>query len=132
MLNSEKYQDLDYDQITPEMGTLFDQAKNLQKRIYGSEWPQNLNQFILYYGMRLHMEVDEMIREVDYEPMTRKKKHVDIEALKKEIIDVFIFTTDVANTVFESYDQFIREVKEKMDYNERRQDWDINKKTENR
>lgn len=108
------------------MSDLFEREKQLQKKLYGAAWPWDIDRFILDYGMHLHMEVDEMLREVNYKLQTRKRKEIDHDLLQGEIVDVFIFSLAAATAEFKTYDEFIKAVKSKIEYNEKRNDWDAN------
>lgn len=112
---------------TIHMSDLFEREKKLQRKLYGASWPWDIDRFIIDYAMHLHMEVDEMLREVNYKLQTKKRKEIDHALLQGEIADIFIFALAAATAEFTTYDEFIQTVKNKIEYNEQRTDWDANK-----
>lgn len=129
---SKKYAALDamYDiqdeEHAPRMSDLFEREKLLQKKLYGLSWAWDLDTTIKDYAMHLHHEACEMEKEVNFKLQTKRKKEIDILALRGEVVDVFLFGLAAATATFPDYQSFIKAVQEKIVYNETRPDWDAN------
>lgn len=104
---------------------VFQQIAILQKRVFGSMWPRSLDNAVEQYVKYIHVEADEALRETNYKHH-KKVQPIDMTRLKDEIADIAIYTFALAGVVFENYEEFFEAVQNKVNYNETRQDWEIN------
>lgn len=110
------------------MEELFIREKKLQEKLYGSTWPwRDIDLYIREYSIHTIVEVVEMLRETNYKQQKRKRA-IDIDKLKEECADVFLMALALSTAVYSSYDELLAEIKNKMDKNLVRRDWDINNK----
>ncbi|HTJ49423.1 MAG TPA: hypothetical protein VL443_08235 [Cyclobacteriaceae bacterium] len=105
---------------------IYNTIARLQRKIFGAAWGRDINQTIQEYAKLLQVEVTEMLMEVNFR-LHKPIKEVNKEALKEEIVDVFIYAQATASTVFESYEEFIAYVEKKTLKNQTRSDWEVNK-----
>lgn len=106
--------------------TIYYALRALQKKVFGQLWPkQDLDTAISKYHQYIIVELTEALQHTNFK--VHKLKHpIDMKKLQEEIVDVFIYTTELTDCVFESPEELLSAVEAKMEKNKTRTDWDIN------
>lgn len=117
---------------------LYEDLHALQVRAFGDKWQHDddgnlteasLDEALQKYTMLIIMEAAELMNETNYKSH-KPKKQLDMPAIQKEVVDIFIYAMDAATVLFPSYEAFLLAVKEKKEYNESRSDWSINSQSD--
>jgi len=108
--------------------SIYERLALLQERAFGPNWAkgeEGLDTALQEYAVLSIVEAVELLLETNFKKHKRKKI-IDREAARKEIVDMFIYSVDAATQIFDSHEDFLREVVKKMDINDTRKDWIIN------
>ena len=98
------------------------QLWSLQKRVYGSQWKRDIEATLPDYVTYIVEELGEVLKESNHKKH-KPKKSINMDALRKEIVDVIIYSLDLGGLVFETPEELVEAVSDKANYNNTRNDW---------
>jgi dimeric dUTPase (all-alpha-NTP-PPase superfamily) len=105
---------------------LYRVIRKLQQRVFGAVWPkENITEYVQQYITMIQVEAVEVLQETNFKAH-RAPKPVDMAKLKEEIIDIQVFLYAMASGIFGNYEEYLSVLREKVEKNERRNDWEIN------
>ena len=103
----------------PSFSSLMERVRAFQQRVFGVTWPRDLDALAQQYSMLITRECFEVLDETNFKP--HKRPHpVNLDKVREETVDVFIYAMALAAAVFLSPEAFLAAVEEKVAVNEAR------------
>jgi|SRR5579859_571245 len=112
--------------LDDRLAAIYAAIHSLQRRVFGETWPRDIDEMISKYVKYIQVECVEALQCTNFKDHKRKQQ-IDLENLRDETVDIFIYAIAMAGCSFTSLDDFMSTVERKVQKNNTRQDWDINR-----
>lgn len=101
---------------------VFEIVREFQRRVLGATFPRDKDALTEKYCLLISKEAFELLDHTSYKPHKPKKEDMDVDAIRDEIADVYIYTLACAGMWFEDHEDLLDKALEKMGVNKKRLD----------